>query len=658
MHQLLGQILEIVQRNIIESHDYEIDSLLLRQINNLNLDAKNIFWHDVAMSYLRLNDQKYLKCIEKIESNNDSSYAKAQHILGHNYLKNGDLNRAFEYLSRVNEVDKEIYHNALIDLALVKEKQGDIDGAIINYKTIIKKTSKNDEEYAKAQQNLASLYVNKKQYTQAEKCLTRISEADTSSYADAQFSLGLISSLKGKDQEALNFYKNVKKKYSRAYSKAKFNEGNIHYRSEKLIQAKNSYEAVLDTEVDLYAKAQFLLGRIFLSENNFNELSKKWKNIPKDADFYPIYGYQIENTIEVESNVKITNINAFLNIIALVDMILKVLHIKSEYESSIAHYTNLTVSKILFSKIDNQRSPLRLNTINLMNDPKEGLLMHKLLNLEQKIITQDLAFISCFTLHHDSLNQFRLYAKEHQQEATGVSFIFSKDFFSRESNIVDILGKLDFQESKIPEYQELEEVKRDDHANYLPKVPLYRCIYLDPNSGLIKVAQREEWSFHREYKDENKQHLLESNPEAEKWWNQYQKEILEIESEVSKDLKEIVIQVVTLNQDELTFDEKRLLAEILLPLRYLIKHMAFKEEQECRMIYVTQIDNPLIKYDEKINRIYIDYEPSVMEHLEKIYLAPKAKDEKMVFEYLCSRGQEIRKGKDPVKVKISQNPFR
>lgn len=88
-----------------------------------------------------------------------------------------------------------------------------------------------------------------------------------------------------------------------------------------------------------------------------------------------------------------------------------------------------------------------------------------------------------------------------------------------------------------------------------------------------------------------------------------------------------------------------------------MKHMAFKEEQECRMIYVTQMDNPLIKYDEKINRIYIDYEPSVMQHLEKIYLAPKAKGEKMVFEYLCSRGQAVRKGKAPVKVKISQNPF-
>lgn len=70
------------------------------------------------------------------------------------------------------------------------------------------------------------------------------------------------------------------------------------------------------------------------------------------------------------------------------------------------------------------------------------------------------------------------------------------------------------------------------------------------------------------------------------------------------------------------------------------------------------MDNSLIQYDDRINRIYIDYEPSVMEHLEKIYIAPKAKDEKIVFEYLCARGQEVRQDKSLVKIKISQNPFR
>lgn len=351
MHRLLGNILEIVQRNVTSIENYEIDSLLLHQINKLDLDAKNIFWHDIAMSYLRMNNKKYIEYLEKVDKNNDSSYAKAQHILGHNCLLNGELKKAYQYLNQVNDVDREIYLNALIDLALVEEKLGNTENTLELYKKVIKFSNVNDLEYVKAQQNLASLYVDKKQYTQAEKCLKKISKSNTAHYADAQFSLGLISSLRGKDREALDFYSNVDNNYSRAYSKAKFNEGNIYYRSEDFALAKMAYDEVLVTEVDLYAKAQFSLGNIFLKENNIHEASERWKNIPENAEFYPQHGYLIQNTIEVERTAKAKN--EFLNVIAIVGLILDSLHIKSKYENFIAHYTNLTVSKILLSTTKN-----------------------------------------------------------------------------------------------------------------------------------------------------------------------------------------------------------------------------------------------------------------------------------------------------------------
>ena len=58
-----------------------------------------------------------------------------------------------------------------------------------------------------------------------------------------------------------------------------------------------------------------------------------------------------------------------------------------------------------------------------MNDPTEGYLLNELMCLDKNIQIQDLAFITCFTLHHDSLNQFRLYGKNSQQEATGLSLV-------------------------------------------------------------------------------------------------------------------------------------------------------------------------------------------------------------------------------------------
>ncbi|MFP3367231.1 hypothetical protein R0J93_26660, partial [Pseudoalteromonas sp. SIMBA_148] len=75
-------------------------------------------------------------------------------------------------------------------------------------------------------------------------------------------------------------------------------------------------------------------------------------------------------------------------------------------------------------------SAFRLNTINNVNDPSEGkLLVNYLRNIQEKsFYSPDFdenlhAFISCFTFNHDSLNQFRLYGKQDNKEASGLSLV-------------------------------------------------------------------------------------------------------------------------------------------------------------------------------------------------------------------------------------------
>lgn len=458
------------------------------------------------------------------------------------------------------------------------------------------------------------------------------------------------------------------------YANAQFNLGVLFSQKNNIEKAKEAFNSVYKEKItdsfykNKKAKAGICLIDLHLREINQNKtnieqtiktFTQVLEDFPKDTEEYLEKKYHIDLIFKILKHIAAEKVFSYLEMIGEIEYIFEKLRLSDKYEKLVAHYTRLDIAKLLLSNKDNGKgnefkaqSLFRLGVTSLMNDPTEGCLLNELMCLDKKIQTQDLAFITCFTLHHNSLNQFRLYGKNSQQEATGLSLVLSKDFFTSEHNI-----NLFFKNNIDPILEQNFEYKTQKKS--LPNMPLYRCIYLDPKSGLIKVAQREEWSFYREYKAENKQHIIDENPEAEKNWKEYQDEILEIESEVKTHLKELVEHVKLLNPQSLNDEEKELLAEILLPLRYLIKHMAFKEEQECRMIYVTQMDNPLIKYDEKINRIYIDYEPSVMEHLEKIYLAPKAKGEKMVFEYLCSRGQAVRKDKDKayVKVKISQNPF-
>lgn len=446
------------------------------------------------------------------------------------------------------------------------------------------------------------------------------------------------------------------------YAKAQYFLGLIYNIKKERDLAKAAYKNVSSDILEEYSKAQFMLG---VMEQSILEKYNYWVNIPKQSEQYRIESYQINIAKSIVELLDDQFKNELYKIFDKISEILKKLFVNNIYEERIAHYTNLKVSKLLLSrKANNEKfeplSRLRLNTINLMNDPEEGQLINRLLGLDSKITTQDSAFIACFTLHHDSLNQFRLYAKEEQQEASGLSLVLDKDFFAKEHNAARIYKK-DILLNQDP---------AKDGENTLAAMPLYRCIYFDPSSGLIKVAQREKWSFWREFKLEGKCRWYEENKLAENNWKEYihgkdhQDGIKEIEDSVKKGLEELSKLVAAMNFDEMNSKEHELLAEIVLPLRYLMKHMAFKEEQECRIVYVTKMENPLVKYDKEIKRIYIDYEPSVMEHLEKIYLAPKAKDEKTFMEYLCAHGQNVRQHKvtkesnGRVQVKISQNPFR
>ena len=57
----------------------------------------------------------------------------------------------------------------------------------------------------------------------------------------------------------------------------------------------------------------------------------------------------------------------------------------------------------------------------------------------------------------------------------------------------------------------------------------------------------------------------------------------------------------------------------LLPLKYLIKHSAFQEEQECRMVYVTSINAPEVNIAHK-KLLFVEYEAEVKENLNKVWL--------------------------------------
>lgn len=305
-------------------------------------------------------------------------------------------------------------------------------------------------------------------------------------------------------------------------------------------------------------------------------------------------------------NINSDDYKAYKEIYIKVIEITALLHVDNVSENSVAHYTRIsTAEQLIFND-----SPFRLNTILTANDPKEGLDLFEFLNLDEtdNDVSSDFqAFIGSFTFNHDSLNQFRLYGKENDKEATGISLVFN-DFFFNGSIVSCVNPSSKFDGEKIINGS------NDEKS-------LFRCIYVDPISKqLISIGQREMWTFYRENR--------ENIEKADKIIKSYREFIDEIFNNVKDRLNELKILIGKLGENK----KVNVLSELLLMLRYLTKNMAFKEEQECRVVTIENITkNPNIlpkKGDGDFTQMYINYH-TVKDCIEKVYFAPKVRDKEM-----------------------------
>ena len=295
------------------------------------------------------------------------------------------------------------------------------------------------------------------------------------------------------------------------------------------------------------------------------------------------------------------------------------------------------------------------------------------------------AFISCFTLNHDHLNQFRLYGKSAGKEATGISLVFCSDFFSRELSFENIsyfktatnsvskkevesnLQTLNTNEETNIESKEIiskefsilnshcayaQEKHREIKIPKLSKRPVFRCVYVDAESGFISIAQRDEMTFYRECTfDKNEESHETRIKRANHAWVNYQKEISEKETKIKsliKDLKDAYDNIQSLKPN---IKQQELIEDILLPIRYLFKHSAFHEEQECRMIHITTLHDELVQTDFDKKFMYINYGEDVKSNIKQVYIGSESSSYQPFIMKLL--------GQDKAKhVHISHSPFR
>lgn len=470
-------------------------------------------------------------------------------------------------------------------------------------------------------------------------------------YAQALFNLGLLLLQQGNYEKAKEKWERIKKEHDiESYANSQFALSALMMNDKDRPSGKyKDYlkEFFLVTSADEKLERILLLKikQIIISADSFIQ-SKEHLVYATRRDLYLI---KILDSIE-KKDTKFQN-----KLFKILQNILNILNILKylECQEKVAHYTTPYVANLLLEN----KSTFRLNTIQNVNDPTEGSVFNKYLNnidipSKNSDLLSNQVFISCFTFNHDKLNQFRLYGKDNNKEASGISLVFLKEFFSSENNFYEINMK---SEQVFEEFLDKSDKNKQKKDNI--KLPLYRCIYLDPETGFFSLAKRDEMTFYREKLSDKSNELENICEEAKKEWINYYKDIRKKEVKIKRFFIEIKEEMKNLindnkNNEKALQEIQEILNLILLPLKYLVKHIAFQEEQECRMIYITRLSDRKIETNFENNWMYIEYDPPVRVHLDKIYLSVGAQKYEDYFRKLLNDFGEKRI------VRISKNPFR
>ena len=625
--------------------------------------------------------EKLLKVTRK--GNSDDKFSLAQRKLAETYYKHGLLDEAVRVSNLIKPQDnKEHYEKAQYNIGAVYDEQGKTEEALKIWSEIEEVSS---EIYSRAQYNIGNIKNNLGEFEEAKKAWGKVQrKGSAEAYARAQSNLASRLIKEGREYDAFRAWNNIEKEYDpEVYALAQFNIGVVLNRKGNTQDAIEVWEKIEDEgSLEAFNLAQYNIGTVSLENTIYRDFVRA-----ENAFKRIVNGYQYEKRCltQICRLLKTSSTDVGEDLLLLficVTNIIEILKVDFSHrvtdnkpvERKLAHYTGTQTTNLLLASVEEQKFPssFRLNTINNVNDPSEGKLLLNHLNgiKETSLYAPDFdeklqAFISCFTFNHDSLNQFRLYGKQDNKEASGISLVFNKGFFQKYNSTVGLsyvafednlkeISTTSVQKNIVNEFGE----NNIESINKIKKQPVMRCVYLDPTSDYIHLAQRNRLTFFREFNDEIVQLGSEQISKAEHEWKKYQSFIdkktedfrrafIDLKSAYKAIAKELTkIEEIS---PSLSGKIKILLNEILLPLKYLIKHSAFQEEQECRMVYMTSLDDEKVKMD--FGRfLYVEYEADVISNLDKIYIAPAATQyQPYLAKLLCNTN---------VKIELSNNPYR
>lgn len=345
--------------------------------------------------------------------------------------------------------------------------------------------------------------------------------------------------------------------------------------------------------------------------------------------------------------------------------LLKILTFDTEEENNIkiSHYTSLDILPLLLNVKENTKESgnIRINNITTANDPKEGKILERILNknnIDIKIENDEKALTlqTSYSRNKDSLTMFRLYGKKENKEATGVCLVLDNKYFNNsytspysyefklkiENNKIEMNEKINkekFQENKRNLYWVLYYNEKENQLVYNKEKSKYA-------SNIIDLNDLNTPNYKAELKEDDKKEYMIKYAFAK---------IFDYTKEIKKQIEGNEIYKNIKNQ---------LYSYLFENIKYIIKHEAFFEEQELRMLVTNDYKSDEILIDNDNKKLYIDYIKLFDEksnYIKEIIIGSKVENNEAVAEYirkvLHSKNTEMNK-LDDIKVSISEAPLR
>lgn len=284
-----------------------------------------------------------------------------------------------------------------------------------------------------------------------------------------------------------------------------------------------------------------------------------------------------------------------------------------EFDRPLAHYTSPTVCEKLLGigqKESKQESiaasKMRMNSSAYMNDPYEGKSLYDLLGIQEPDL-ENLsefspynAFFSCFSSRVNDLNQFRLYGKVGNVEASGCCLVFNKrGNWIREPDLDASFRRLNDQDGFTGSV-----VKETTAQRPSENLPLYQIAY---------IFYRDEYTQDKEYDvmfdNPNFGVRLKPISDNSKWHTVRKRQL-------KKALNTLCRYWKNADRKKEEFQENKAALEYI---RYLFKDHAFRDEEEFRLLQIEEIGSDKVQYCPETNTAFLEY-GNVCTRLDEVIL--------------------------------------